>query len=899
MVEEFSFNRNGSILKRVPKASRIQAAKVLTEVLERVALDNSLVTWKSLFDFARGCLLKPKRGGKKSKSLAAVVNRQITDFVDNQYKCYEKQEENVERKKVKKVFSKNISILVSSKLSDGDVTRAVRILSSDSKVLECSDNVISQLNAKHPDLHINAVLPHAPDESTRSNSILVSSENIRKGIRSFKNGSSAGPDGLAPQHLKDLISETLGEVSQRLVEVLVKFTNEIVLRGNIPLAVSSSFFGASLIALSKKDGGVRPIAIGNTLRRLAGKCCMLKLSQQLPSTFQPHQLGVGTTSGAEAVVHACRNFFGDAGSTNKVLLKIDFKNAFNTIRRDCVLQKVFESFPQIYFFVYQAYATPSNLFFGKEVLLSKEGVQQGDPLGPLLFSLAINDAISCCKSEFNMWYLDDGTLGGNVDVVLADFVKIMELENSLGLKVNPAKCEIVSLDCENEETTLEKFCKVADQIIPIKKENLTLLGAPVLPSAVDEALQSKLTSLCRMLDRLEQLDAHEALFLLWNCFAIPMLTYVLIAAASFTSPVLEQYDLEIQNTLKKILNVQLTTRLWEQCSLPVKFGGLGIRSAKDVALPAFLSSMFSCHMNLPNCFHSDNQDICLLSALSLWTEKTGIASSPPHPQWQKSWDLPLCNIRLTRLIESSSSSTEKSRLLAVSAPHSSHWLNALPIPSLGLKMDNSSFRIACALRLGSPLCHPHQCICCTWVDSSGVHGLSCKKSAGRFSRHTHVNNLIKRALESAHVPTILEPQGASRTDGKRPDGMTIFPWKMGKCMVWDFTCSDTFAPSHLEVSANLSGKVAERAEQAKLTKYAQLAHDFEIIPVCVETLGPWGPNGLKFVQEVGRRISVESGEPRSTEFLMQAIGMAVQRGNAASVLGTVCKGQHLEELYYL
>ena len=340
-------------------------------------------------------------------------------------------------------------------------------------------------------------------------------------------------------------------------------------------------------------------------------------------------------------------------------------------------------------------------------------MQQGDPLGPLLFSLAINDAISCCKREFNMWYLDDGTLGGNVDVVLADFDKIMELENSLGLKVNPAKCEIVSLDCENEETTLEKFCKVADQIIPKKKENLTLLGAPVLPSAVDKALQSKLTSLCRMLDRLEQLDAHEALFLLRNCFAIPMLTYVLRAAASFTSPVLEQYDLEIQNTLKKILNVQLTIRLWEQCSLPVKFGGLGIRSAKDVALPAFLSSMFSCHMNLPNYFHSDNQDICLLSALSVWTEKTGIASSPPHPQWQKSWDLPLCNIRLTRLIESSSSSPEKSRFLAVSALHSSHWLNALPIPSLGLKMDNSSFRIACALRLGSPLCHPHQCICCT------------------------------------------------------------------------------------------------------------------------------------------------------------------------------------------
>ena len=90
-------------------------------------------------------------------------------------------------------------------------------------------------------------------------------------------------------------------------------------------------------------------------------------------------------------------------------------------------------------------------------------MQQGDPLGPLLFSLAINNAISSCKNEFNMWYLDDGTLGGNVDVVFSDFVKIMELENSLSLKVNHAKCEIVGIDSVNEEALLEKFSKVADQ----------------------------------------------------------------------------------------------------------------------------------------------------------------------------------------------------------------------------------------------------------------------------------------------------------------------------------------------------------------------------------------------------------------------------------------------------
>ena len=166
---------------------------------------------------------------------------------------------------------------------------------------------------------------------------------------------------------------------------------------------------------------------------------MLKISQHLPNTFQPHQMGVGTPSGAEVVVHVCRNFINKADSDN-ILLKIDFKKAFNSVRRDVLLYEVYKLFPQIYAFIYQAYASSSNLFFGNEKLFSKEGVQQGDPLGPFLFSLSINNLISSCKSDYNMWYLDDGTLGGKADVVFSDFQKILSAKNSLGLNVNPAKC---------------------------------------------------------------------------------------------------------------------------------------------------------------------------------------------------------------------------------------------------------------------------------------------------------------------------------------------------------------------------------------------------------------------------------------------------------------------------
>ena len=54
------------------------------------------------------------------------------------------------------------------------------------------------------------------------------------------------------------------------------------------------------------------------------------------------------------------------------------------------------------------------------LLNSKEGLQQGDPLGPFLFSLAIMSLIKSCDSELNLWYLDDATLAGDLDTVISD-----------------------------------------------------------------------------------------------------------------------------------------------------------------------------------------------------------------------------------------------------------------------------------------------------------------------------------------------------------------------------------------------------------------------------------------------------------------------------------------------
>ena len=221
-------------------------------------------------------------------------------------------------------------------------------------------------------------------------------------------------------------------------------------------------------------------------------------------------------------------------------------------------------------------------------------------------------------------------------------------------------------------------------------------------------------------------------------------------------------------------------------------------------------------------------------------------------------------------------------------------MNALPAACLGTLLDNDSFRVAVALRLGAPLCSPHVCRCGQQVSEDGAHGLSCRLSAGRLSRHSAVNDLIKRALVTAGVPSILEPSGVSRNDGKRPDGMSIFPWSRGKALIWDFTCVDTLAPSRLRLSCQApGGSTAAEADRRKIDKYSSLQHRHNFMPIAIETLRAWGPDALKLAGQIGRRISSITNDARATSFFIQRLSLAVQRGNAACILGTIPKMQGL------
>lgn len=93
------------------------------------------------------------------------------------------------------------------------------------------------------------------------------------------------------------------------------------------------------------------------------------------------------------------------------------------------------------------------------------------------------------------------------------------------------------------------------------------------------------------------------------------------------------------------------------------------------------------------------------------------------------------------------------------------------------------------------------------------------------------------------------------------------------------------------------GAAAEDREKIKIDHYEELANNYLFVPIAVETFGTWGSHGYKLIKEIGKKVMEVTGERRSTFFLTQSISMAIQRGNASCVLGTLPPSESLDEIF--
>lgn len=873
------------VLKRIPRSARPLAAKKYNEIARNCILKNDLSSWENLLTFAYKCFQAPAKSKKlKQRSLSAIVKEIINTF-------------EIKNLQTEKFVTASLKKRVEAKVSDFDIKGAIRLLCSEDSFAPMNQNTIDAMKSKHPEPSRTLEFPTPPDDD---NCLQVDEKDVEKSIMSFGSGSAAGTDGFYPQYFKDFISVSAMDARKDSLTIITELSN-FMLRGKVNDEITQYLYGASLCALTKKDGGIRPIAVGLSIRRLVSKLACSQVNDEIGKYLFPVQLGFGTKQGCEAAVHATRSYLNVNVGKFKILLMIDFKNAFNSIERDSMLINVKQRIPKLYPYLWQCYRNSSLLYFGEEIIVSKIGAQQGDPLGPLLFSLTIHEMIRNLKSELNVWYLDDGTICDDPDIVFADFQRLISESKKLGLQINPSKCELFFCSDVIDQRIVSKFEDICPGICIITKEDLNLLGSPIFEEGFGKFSAKIFEKLKIMFERLKILNSHTSLFILRNCLAIPKLIYLIRTSPAWKfETFLDSFDYEIKELLERILNVDLNSQQWIQATLPIGVGGLGIRRLRDVSLPAFLGSSFVIKSHISHILNF--QDVTAIAhfdeALEEWKNINGLQVPSMHKQ-QKNWD----QINVHRIIRENlkfSSKVYSARFKALQCKESNAWLHAIPSTNIGTFMDDNSIRICVGLRLGCDICSVHTCICGSIVTPKGLHGLSCQKSAGRNQRHIELNNIISRSLSSLHIPTKLEPSGLSRNDGKKPDGVTLTPWSKGIPLVWDATCVDTFADSYLSKTSVEARKLANFAAARKPKHYSNLtSNNYFLLAFSVETMGPWCDESIDFINKIGSKLQDLSGDKRSKYFLIQKISMAIQRYNAACIMGTIPSIKPLNEVFYL
>ena len=237
-------------------------------------------------------------------------------------------------------------------------------------------------------------------------------------------------------------------------------------------------------------------------------------------------------------MHATRLYL-DNMPDDHLFLKLDFSNAFNSLRRNRMLESVRQRAPEMYRFVFFAYEEPSYLFCGDAVLPSQEGVTARGPSGASFFCLTIYPLIEQLTSEFRLFYLDDGIMGGCLSDTLHDLQNLEVLASDLGLRLNQDKSELFYSD----PATREEILSTVPGLHVLIHDEVAVLESPVGGiKSLSGAILEKVERLHLMGDRLHLMHAHDTLLLLTHSFSMPKILHMLRTAPCFLSPAVETYD---------------------------------------------------------------------------------------------------------------------------------------------------------------------------------------------------------------------------------------------------------------------------------------------------------------------------------------------------------------------
>jgi len=335
----------------------------------------------------------------------------------------------------------------------------------------------------------------------------------------------------------------------------------------------------------------------------------------------PLQLGVGVKGATELILRSTRYFVDSPlfAEREMCLVQLDFKNAFNSVNRPKMLQELRSTNPKLSPWVEFTYCKEAPLYIqGGSMITSQEGIQQGDPLATLLFSVAINPVVRQIATEFqtewSSWYLDDGDLISTISEARKVMDHLLSVGPDYGLFLNSSKCQITGRNIDRHKLAdlhlgELKFSEVEGQPATV------ILGSPLGPTHyVQDHVSNQQQQLKIFLDRLTELhDPQVALFLMRHSLGVARITHLLRTVdPTLIELQLVSMESSLLKALTQIVGAPLTASAWEQAGLAINLGGLGISHHTRVAAAAYVASSLS--------FLSKTSTLCLPSPAGAVTE---------------------------------------------------------------------------------------------------------------------------------------------------------------------------------------------------------------------------------------------------------------------------------------
>ncbi|CAH0407375.1 unnamed protein product [Chilo suppressalis] len=355
-------------------------------------------------------ILQRDKNVRKTKDVLRLLDRRLKLWTDERFEELitesikaDKSLRNAGNRKRDDQDTKTFTRLIREALNWLLTKDTYKVLNPDAEVDPSGKTVSYVLTEKHPPPttpdHDLFTLPRNDTELPPLLEVDITSDHVETVARKLHGG--GGPTGSTAENWRDFLlryGQASALLREAVVQLTMKLSNETVPRSQIQALMSSR-----LVALDKCPC-MRPIGIGECLRRILSKCMIEATSSEVTEACGQLQLCSGLSSGIEGAVHAMKDAFQKEchPRSNWGMLLVDANNAFNAVNRQLELWQARIHWPHCARFLYNTYNGHAELVFR----------DSGTRLYMPLYALATLPIINKLKSENTVtqcWYADDSS----------------------------------------------------------------------------------------------------------------------------------------------------------------------------------------------------------------------------------------------------------------------------------------------------------------------------------------------------------------------------------------------------------------------------------------------------------------------------------------------------------